>query len=493
MADGSVNIGIKINADDSGAKKAEASLKGVAATAKKSAASTAGDLDRVQASVGKISGAFGALKNALTGFGIGAVVGSIFGSVNRITESFGASKKAAEDFAAIQAKLAQEKGIASLATDYSKMSDAIAKAADAQNHALEMLDLEVAGRRRLANAKMNAAKEDEMAALDASAKDYAEQLDRVEKKYAAIKASQDAGNAAEDLVLSRQKMNAKADQYDQQAAAQDKATSAIDAQIRQAKREKSKAEIDAQSINESDKSGVVDAIGKTLMQLFSGDWGRMSGATTAEGDAARREAAQEAAEAEKKIQQLEEQKRQSEEKAAALRTEAAQTRERADALGIQLDAADIERHAARAAGARGEASAQEALDRNHAAQEAEAAKIADARRAAALLAQQQAQIKAQIADRQGDKDAANLAVWQAQTAASAASAGGTRRDQAAAQSNLAAARATAQSVAATADGAIAALTATLKSVEARLKAAQSAIDAQSQRQRYAWSEAPAGE
>ena len=493
MADGSVNINLKLNADDSGAKKASASLKGVAAEAKKSASSTIGDLGKVQGAVGKISGAFGALKNALTGFGIGAVIGTITGAVNKLGESFGASKKNAEDFAAIQARLGQEKGIANLANDYAKMSDAIAKAADAQNHALEMIDLEVAGRRKLADAKADAAKEDEIAALDTNAKDYAEQLDRIEKKYAALKASRDAGNAVEDLVLVRQKMNAQADQLDDQAAANDKATEVLKKQLSQAKREKSKAEIGAVDLNENDKTDTASAIGKTLGQLFTGDWGRMAGATTAEGDAVRKENAQKVAELELKIQQLEEQIRQSGEKSAALRTEAEQTRERAEAVSPQIEAAEIAGSNSRRLAARGEETSQKALVKKQGEISAEAAKTEDAKRAAALLTQQQAQLKAQIAQQQAAKTSAAQSAYSAQNAYDLSVANGApRRDQSAALQNLQSAQGAAQEVAASADGAIAALIATLKSVEARLKAAQTYLQNQNKQNQNAWGDAPAG-
>lgn len=491
--DGEVNVKVKITAENGGVVQAENGLKRVRNAAKKTASESKSGFEQMRASVGKVQGAFGALRNVLTGFGIGGFVVALTGGISKIIDSFGSAKKSADEFRAIQVKLAEEKGIASLANDYNKLTDAINAAAAAENHQLEMIDIEVANRRKLATAKMEADKEDEISKLDANAKDYAEQLDKIEKKYAALKAAADASNAREDLILSRQKMEAQAGQTEKQADAQDEASKAIEAKIKAARRAQSKADIEAVRPNSADKDGVLSAVGKTLGQLFTGDWGRMAGATTAEGDQIRQQAAERSAEFEKQIQALTEELRKSNEQAAKLRQDAKNTREKAAAMGGALEAAEIEGDTAMKTAARGETAAQAALDKNHAEQAAEAAKIADAEKARALLSVQKQNLQAQIAAQQQKKDAAALQVYNAQGTMDAARLGGNRGTQQSAFSNLQAAQDAAQNVNHAADTAINALTATLKKVEARLKAAQNFLESQSKQQRNAWNEAPAGE
>ncbi len=491
--DGEVSVNLRITADTGGAAKASEGLRRVGDAARRSAADTRGGLEQMRAASGRVSGAFNALRSVLTGFGIGGVVMAVTGGLSKIVGSFGAAKKSAEDFRAIQSKLAEDGAVAGLANDYARLTDAVSAAAAAENHHLDMIDRQVAARRRLDAARLSAAHEDEIARLDPSAPDYDERRALVDRRYAALRAAAASGNAVEDLVLARQRTNAQADQTDAQASAQDAATKAIAARLAQARRAKSSADVEAVDLNAQDKTGALSAVGKTLGQLFTGDWGRMAGAKTAEGDQVRKAAAEKSAQYERQIRQLEEEKRRSEARAGELRRQAERLRERAGAAGADIEAAEIEGATARRSAARGERAARSALDRNHAAQATEAAKVADAEAASRALARQKAEIQAKIAAEQARKDAAGYAVYQAQGAADTARLGGNRRAQQAALGGLHAAQGAAQGVNSAADAAIAALTETLRSVESRLKAAQSFLQNQSKRQRNAWSEAPAGE
>ena len=137
---------------------------------------------------------------------------------------------------------------------------------------------------------------------------------------------------------------------------------------------------------------------------------------------------------------------------------------------------------------------------NRAAREKEEEKRRDeeAKRASALaasdsLADEKRRIEERIAAEQARKDAAGMAVDQAQGAYDATKLGGNRAAQQSAFSNLQSAQDAAQNVNHAADMAINALTETLRSVETRLKAAQNEIQKQSKQERYAWSEAPSGE
>ena len=490
MTDGEVNVKVKITAENGGVTKVENGLDKIEKKAKQTAAESKSGFEKMSASVGKVQGAFGTLKNVLTGLGIGGFVFSILGGISKIIDSFGSAKKSAEEFRAIQAKLAEEKGIASLANDYNKLTDAINAAAAAENHQLEMIDIEVANRRKLAAAKMGAAKEDEISKLDANAKDYAEQLDKIEKKYAALKASADASNAREDLILAMQKMEAQAGQTEKQAAAQDEASKMIEAKIEAARRAQSMADIEADSLNSADKTGFLSAVSKTTAQLFTGDWGRMGEAKTSEGDQVRKQAAERSAELEKQIQALTEELRKSNEQAAKLRQDASNTREKAAAMGGALKAAEIEGATARKTAARGEATAQAALDKNHAAQAAEAAKIADAITASENLQREKSAVEQRRANAEQRRVAAQRAQFEAQSNFDLAKAN--RGDVGTAAKQLDDAKRTAAAVDRETTALIASLDATLRNIEGRLKAAQNEIMKGQSQAQYAWSQQPAG-
>ena len=489
--DGEVSVKLRITAEDGGVAKAENGLRRVGHAAKKSAEESKGGLEQMQASVGRVSGAFGALRSALTGFGIGGALLGIGAVLSKIVGSFGAAKKSAEEFRAVQTRLAEDKAIAGLANDYARLADAANASAAAESHRHEMIDMAVANRRRLDSAKLDADKEEEIAALDADADDYAERVDAIEKRYAAIKAGQAASDAREDAILARQRTYAQADQTDAQADVQDAATRAIEAKIAAARRMQSAASVEAVSLNEEDKTGIASAIGKTLAQLFTGDWGRMGDAKTAEGDQRRNAAAGRAAQLELQVQQLEEEKRRSEAKATETRRAASRLRERADAMGGQIEAAEIAGGAARSAAGRGEQAAQKALDRRQAERAAEEAKMADARQARAQLAAQKAQVEAQIAAQQGRKDAAGLALFGAQGAVDLARANGDRRGAAAATERLNEAKMAAENVGHSADSMISRLMETLNSINRRIQAAEAQIRSSESRSDYAWREAPA--
>ena len=231
-------------------------------------------------------------------------------------------------------------------------------------------------------------------------------------------------------------------------------------------------------------------IGKTLAQLFTGEWGRMAGATTAEGDQARQSAAKRAADLELRVAELEEEVRKSEERAASLRTDAGRLRERRDAMGGALEAADIEGRNAMSSARASETEASRSLAKKHKDIQAEADKNAAAIAASENLARSQADLQSRIAAEQAKKDAAGQAVYRAQNAVDLARANGQPIGPLVA--DLQSATSAANDVNFAADKAISALTETLKRVEAQLKAASDHIKRSSSVTQYAWEDGNAG-
>ncbi len=490
--EGEVEVGIKLKADVSGGVQSRQELEKLRQKAKETM--NAADRAAKQASGGikGFSKSVGFLRKAMTGFGVAGLFAGVAAAISKIKDSFNAAAKEAEAFRKIQDNLAQAKALNALVQGYERLKGAVAAANAEQQHHLEMIDMDVANRRRLDAAKLERDKQAALAGLDPEAEDYAERKAAIEADYAARSASMSASNAKEDIVLSRQKLATQADLKDEEAEAQDAATAVARRKLSDARRERLVAELASADLNDADKTGAGSAIGKTLGQFFTGDWGRMTGARTAEGDAVRRDAAKRAADLELRVQELEEEVRRSEEKSASLRTEAGRLRERRGKMDATLEAADIEGENTRGAARTGEEAAQRALGKKRGEIAAKEDLYADAVVASELLSRREAELQSGIAAQREKKAAANLSVFEAQGAYDLAQANGDRRGAAAAYKNLHSAEAAANEVNFEADKAIESMTAALKDVARRLKAAQSHLEQAAGRESAAWAESAGG-
>lgn len=486
MADGDVSVKIKLGADISGGVQSRQELEKLRQETKKTT-------DDGAKHFAGLSNSVGFFQKALTGFGVAGLFTAIYSGVSKIADSFDAARKQAEALNKIQDELAKAKSIQQLVGEYERLKSAAAATASEQSHALQMIDEGVSSRRRLGNAKLEQDKLAAVAALDPAAPDYAEQKAKVEADYASRSAAMNADNAREDIVLARQKLDAEAAGKEKEAEAEDAAAEVTRKKLADAKREKSKADIEAVDLNENDKTGFFDAVGKTMAQLFTGEWGRMAGATTAAGDQTRQEAAKRSADLELRIAALEEEVRKSEERAAGLRKDAVNLRERSDAMGGALEAAGIEGENAMSAARASEKEASHALDKKQKAMQAEADKNTDAMTAAENLSRTQADLQFRIAAEQAKKDDANKAVFQAQNDLDLAKANGEKKQKIGElTAKLQAAQTIANDVNFAADKAINALTEMLKRVEAQLKAASDHIKRSSSVTTYAWEDGNAG-
>ena len=483
MADGDVSVKIKLGADISGGVQSRQELEKLRQSAKKTTDDATKGFDGLSKSVGFF-------RKALTGFGVAGIFTAIYQGVSKIADSFKAASEQAKALDKIQNELAKAKAMQQLVNAYERLKSAAAAAASEQGHALQMIDDRVGNRRRLDSAKLEQGKLAAISALDPNAPDYAEQKAKIEADYASRSAAMNSSNAREDIVLARQKLEAEAAGKDKEAEAQDAATAVVRRKLADAKREKSKADFESVDLNKNDKTGVANAIGKTLAQFFTGDWGRMAGATTAEGDQERQNAAKRAAELEIRIAELEEEVRKSEERAASLRKDAGNLRERHDAMGGALEAADLEGKNALSFARASEAEASRSLATKQKDIQAESEKNAAAITAAENLSRAEADLKSRIAAEQAKKDAASQSVYQAQNAVDLARANGQPVGSLTAE--LQAAQSAANDINFAADKAISALTETLKRVEAQLKAASDHIKRSSSATQYAWEDGNAG-
>ena len=397
-------IGIGLKADLEGGVQTEKQLEKVRQKARELGKDANDAGNQAGASFGRLQKTVGTLKAVMTGFGVAGLFTGLIAGIQKIRDSFAHAQKAAEEFAKEQAGIAESKAIDALVSDYDRLKTSIAASTAEQNRQLELIDAEVSARRRLDAAKLASEKERALAALDPSSPDYAEKVKAVETRFGAAEAAMRASNADEDVTLAKQRLVDQAGAKDQEAAAEGARQKAIRAQLNAARREQSRASIEAVELNDNDKTGVLSALGTTMNQLFTGDWGRMADAKTAAGDAVRKEAEKRAQEAERKAAQLQEQLRASEKRQAELQKEAEQLRRKADVKGGEHEAARIERETEESRSRRVNAEAARSLADK---QEQVAKDQATIAGAAGRKAQIQAKIDAEQARLQAAADRAN--------------------------------------------------------------------------------------
>lgn len=483
MADGEVEVAIKIKPEVQGAKVVQNELEKTGRAAKNAAANTKDAAKGASGAFGNLSKSIGVLKQALTAFGVAGLFTAVIAGINKVRDSFAAAAKTAREFDKIQNELGASKAIQNLATKYDRLKESIAGAKAESEHQLDMIDRRVQSRRRREEAEAEAAKEDELAALSPDDPEYAEKKQIIEARYAREAAQRAASNEREDVILARQKMKSQAELQEQAATAQDAQSAVIQSRLAKARSEKMVAEADSVALNDADKTGALDAIGKTLQQLFTGDWGRLADAKTTGGDQKRLEAAKRAAELELEVERLEEEKRKSDAAAQEMRNEAGRIRERRDVMAEDLETIDARAETSRSVADRN-------VEAGVAALTAKRDANADAMTASENLWREKAALESRLAEERARKAAAAKSVYDAGNALDLAKANGS--GVAAATANLQSAQTAANEVNASADAAINALTKTLEDVKKRFEAAAEHIRKQSSRTEYAWQESPPG-
>lgn len=500
MAGGKYDTTIKLglDADLSGGVQTEKQMDSLRRKAKDLGKESEASAAKATGAMGRLQRATGKLRQALAGFGVAGIFTALISQIGKLRDSFGAAQKQAEAFAKIQQKLAEDKGLQGLAQDYERLKDAVAAATAEQQHSLDMIDEEVKNRRRLESAQRAAAKEAELSALDPGDPAYAEKKAAIEARYARAGAAAAASDAREDITLQQQRLETQAGLKDKDASAQDAQSRFIRRKLAAAQREKDRAEVAAVELNEADKTGTLAAIGRTAAQLFTGDWGRLAGATTAEGDAVRRAEKEKAAAAELKIVDLQEELRKSEARAAALRQEAANLRERRDKAGDALAAADIEAANSSSAAGRVQSEAARALGKKEAQIAADEATIAQGPGRMAAIRQRIASVEAQkaaaiSADSKEQQDAilAQQALDSFSLAGHRRNGTGVQAQRSALEADVARETAEAEQSRAQLQTTLATLAATLKGLNADLKKVERDVDAAVKRQSATNDEAPA--
>lgn len=485
MAEETYTTKLKIEADTKGADQVAAALERAGRAAKKAADDSKKGFEGLKKSIEGTSRAAEIFNKVLSGFGFIGIFTMVVGIVDKLRNSFGATTAEAKKFAEEARKAADTARVEKLADAWKKLEDQISSTLAAQSRANELEDMQRDNARKLEDDQAELSKQQELAALDPSDPLYEKRKAQIEARYGAAAAKRSVSRRQEDANIAADRAGNEAAAMSTEAMKRSLALTDERAELERLRRERSRA-IDASTAdNHADVQGAGGAFLSNLKNIISLDWGKVGDMRTDEGDAIREDAKKRADELEKQIKDKEAQIAAQERKISELQSGADHLTQKATLHRGAAFGAETAMETASLAGSAAVSAADKAITD-------EQTRIADAHRARAALTAKRDELKAQIAAAQGRKDAAGLAVFNAQGAVDLARANG-GKGLAGAQGALNEAQSTALEVSHSADRTIAALTKTLKDVESRLKAAQTAIESQSKQTRYAWSEAPAGD
>lgn len=485
MAEETYTTKLKIEADTKGADQVAAAHERAGRAAKKASEESKKGFEGVQKSIESTSRAAEIFNKVLSGFGFVGIFTMVVGIVDKLRNSFGATTAEAKKFAEEARKAADTARVEKLADAWKKLEDQISNTSAAQSRANELEDMQRDNARKLEDDQAELSKQQELAALDPSDPLYEKRKAQIEARYGAAAAKRSVSRRQEDANIAADRAGNEAAAMSTEAMKRSLALTDERAELERLKRERSRA-IDASTAdNDADVQGVGGAFLSNIKNIISLDWGKVGDMRTDEGDAIREDAKKRADELQKQIKDKEAQIAAQERKISELQSGADHLTQKATLHRGAAFGAETAMETASLAGSAAVSAADKAITD-------EQTRIADAHRARAALTAKRDELKAQIAAAQGRKDAAGLAVFNAQGAVDLARANG-GKGLAGAQGALNEAQSTALEVSHSADRTIAALTKTLKDVESRLKAAQTAIESQSKQTRYAWSEAPAGD
>ena len=482
-------IRIRMEANTSGAEKAEKAHDRLESAAKRSAAETARSAQTAGQAIGKAASAVGKLRAVLAGLGVAGVFTALIGSIKTVADSFGKAQAEAEKFDRAQKEAARAREVAALAESYERLAKSIGDAAAANEHQLAMISKAAAAQRELEDAQARAAEQKELAAVDPDDPAAAERRDAVRAKYAGQAAARSAARGEQDIVFRTQELTVQAEQLDR-GAAQTRAAAGADAgKIAELRALRKAALARSVSENGSDAGGFLGLFAKNVKDIATLNWGGVGDSRTEAGDAERAAAQAEAERLRGQIDALEKARDAKLQAASDAETQAARKREEAGIEMSRLDAVRLDREAAGTAAGMQNAAAQGALEAKQARIAADEALVAGAPgrldELCARIAGAQGQIAA--ADENASAQAMEMALAQGQLDAFNASVGtrrtGVAKERAGLQANLdreteeaREASGAAASLRSSLGELISQLTAEIKALEGEVKAAKSRIN-----------------
>jgi len=364
MADGDVNINMKMTADTTGGKQTEEQVDRIRDKNKKLAEESKRGGETIAQSFGKVTRAANLFRNVLTGFGLVGIFTSLANSIGTLIKSFGQAEKEAAALDKAARMEEAQKAVKALADHYRDLTKAMA-AADVEMARLnELQEKSVQNSRALQDAQLAAAEAREISAVDQASPTASAQIAAIRARYAAQRGDASVERRAEDIKREETRLRAEAGKKLSDAGQIEGSLKALDKQIRAAERRSHNAWKRSTSSNEEDVDYLhhpFAAYGTDVKRIVTLDWGSSGEESTPEGDALRAEARQEWKEQEAEVKRLKADRAARADKAKGLRDEAAHLRRSADTVHASLESIKYEREVAVLTGTTGIKSADVAV------------------------------------------------------------------------------------------------------------------------------------
>ena len=275
MADGEVNVKVKITAENGGVTQAVTGLDKVGKKAKETAEKTKSGFEQANQAFDKVTKAAGAFQKILSGFGMVGIATALAGGITKIIDSFGEAKKKAEEFQKAADEKKVQDGIDALADSYKKLTDAISGANAARTAQKEIEDIELKNKRDIEDANLDLAEQKELDAIDVNDPAASEARAEIQARYKARRDSIAIQRGVFDGVRERQELRHGAMSDRENADKIDAAANETDKAITEAKARRNAALVRSNTTNSEDATGFWSAFGTNLKRVLSLDWGRV--------------------------------------------------------------------------------------------------------------------------------------------------------------------------------------------------------------------------
>jgi len=453
-------------------RKFKGEFESLGTSGKRAAATITGSFRQIETAIGKVRKLMSTVSFATLWIAAIAELVAKFREWRKeakgVTEQTKELQKAASDKAAAAA-------IRAVTEEYKALGAAIDETNRKKAREKELFDEQLRVRREAEDAAIDAEEAEALAAVDPNAENADKQRSAIRDRFSAERARRNSDRKLHDVV------NRRAD-LERQAAGASSAADALEGSLSSDDSVISRTRL---------RANTLEALSREHNDKDGTWWDPRR--RTAAGDEERERQRKEAEALRAEVKRLEADRKAKERQIAELREQAAHATAMHDALGTAISTA--ERHRSTTLVRNGTA---EGIRAAEAQKDAEKTREAERLQASALAARQSLSaerdsIKERLADEQAKKDAAGLAVYQAQGAYDAARLAGRQGAIKSAHGQLQAATVAAQNVDHAADTAINALVEALNGVEQRLKAASSYLEKTGKQQRAAWEEAPAGQ
>lgn len=207
MSDRKVIIDVETRKRGDGAADVKKELTGLSDAGSRVEGNLSGSFKKIQASVGRVTGAVGALRNLLTGFGIVAAVTAVVGQFKAIRDSIEEARLKQKELADGLAAIKEEMASGFTAKTVDDLVSALKRANDELDRAEKRRAAETAARRAAEDASSGLDEQRELSAIDPSDPLAAQKSGEIRAKYASSRGITAAGHRLDDTAERSRKLD----------------------------------------------------------------------------------------------------------------------------------------------------------------------------------------------------------------------------------------------------------------------------------------------